>query len=102
MGPHHPSNPFMMHPRFPMPTPGPHGMISPIAHLTVNGGDGNSSEMIDLSNLTPNSISCDAQLNGGLGSPVVTGNSDENQLKTKKPKKSLKKKTRTSAMKEDV
>lgn len=68
-----PPNPFMMHPRFPMPMAGSHRVISPIPNLTINGGDANNSEIIDSSNLTPNSISCDAQSNGALGSPVVTG-----------------------------
>ena len=68
-----PPNPFMMHPRYPMPPPS--GL-----HLTINGGDANNSELIDSTNLTPDS-------------PVATG---------KKSKKSLKKKTTTTTTKEEV
>jgi len=62
-----------MHPRFPIPPGGPHGMLSPISHLITNGSDANSSEMIDSSNLTPNSTSYDAQSNGAVVSPLPDG-----------------------------
>jgi hypothetical protein len=39
-----------MHPRFPIPTPGSHGMISPISNLMTNGNDLISSEIIDSMN----------------------------------------------------
>jgi hypothetical protein len=41
-----------MHPRFPMPNPGPHGILSPISHLINNSNDANTSEIIDSSNST--------------------------------------------------
>lgn len=106
-----PPNPFMMGPRFPMPVGGPHGMISPIPHLMTNGSGGgsdtNSFEIVDSTNITPNSTSYDVQLNGSAVSPTPD---DEHQATTKpkKPKKSLKKKTKTSttttvsSTKEDV
>ncbi len=112
-----PPNPFMMHPRFSMPTNGPQGMVSPITHLITNSNDANNSEIIDSSNITPNSTSYDAQSNGEIVSPIPDGKNfsknikqiiinfvflDEKQIKTKKPKKSLKKKIRTSVVKEDV
>jgi len=95
-----PPNPFLMAPRFPMPPGGPHGMISPIPHLMTNGSaggsDSNSFEMVDSTNITPNSTSYDVQVNGSATSPIPD---DEQQAttKVKKPKKSLKKKTKTSA-----
>jgi len=113
-----PPNPFLMAPRFPMPPGGPHGMISPIPHLMTNGSaggsDSNSFEMVDSTNITPNSTSYDVQVNGSATSPIPDGNQsyrekqnniflffslDEQQAttKVKKPKKSLKKKTKTSA-----
>ncbi|CAF2885569.1 unnamed protein product [Rotaria sp. Silwood2] len=94
-----PPNPFMMGPRFPMSVGGPHGMISPIPHLITNGSgggsDANSFEIVDSINVTPNSTSYDAQLNGSAVSPIPN---DEQQAtaKVKKPKKSSKKKTKTS------
>ncbi|CAF0751568.1 unnamed protein product [Rotaria sordida] len=94
-----PRNPFMMGSRFPMPIGGPHGLISPIQHLITNGSNGgsdaNSFEIVDSVNITPNSTSYDAQLNGSAASPIPN---DEQQATTKpkKPKKSLKKKTKTS------
>lgn len=60
-----------------MPMPGPHGMISPIQHLMTNGSmggsDANSFEIVDSINVTPNSTSYDAQLNGSAVSPVPNG-----------------------------
>ncbi len=47
---HPPPNPFIMHPRFPIPTPGSHGMMSPISNLMTNGNDLISSEIIDSTN----------------------------------------------------
>jgi hypothetical protein len=68
----------MMGPRFPMPMPGPHGMISPIAHLMTNGSaggsDANSFEIVDSTNITPNSTSYDVPLNGSAASPIPDGN----------------------------
>jgi hypothetical protein len=67
-----PPNPFMMGARFPMPVGGLHGMISPIPHLITNGSggsDSNSFEIVDPSNITPNSSSYDIQLNGSAASP---------------------------------
>jgi hypothetical protein len=109
---------------------GPHGMISPIPHLMTNGSGGgsdtNSFEIVDSTNITPNSTSYDMQLNGSAVSPTHDGRTlekkefctifilfyflDEHQATTKpkKPKKSLKKKTKTSttatvsSTKEDV
>jgi len=69
--PHLPSNPFIMHPRFPMPNPGP--------FFIPDGSDANSSEILDLSN----SMNYDAQLNEA---------SVADDEKPKKPKKSIKKK----------
>jgi hypothetical protein len=70
-------NPFMMGPRFPMPMGGPHGMISPVGHLMTNGSgagsDTNSFEIVDSANITPNSTSYDAQLNGSAVSPAPDG-----------------------------
>ncbi|CAF4196018.1 unnamed protein product [Rotaria sp. Silwood2] len=94
--------PFMMHPRFPMTPVGPHGIMSPISHLITNGSDTNNSEIIDSSNITPNSTSYDMESNEIAVSPLPD---DEHQTKTKKPKKSLKKKTKTSGtavIKEDI
>ena len=72
-----PPNPFMMAARFPMPMNGPHGMISPIAHLMTNGSGGgsdtNSFEIVDSTNITPNSTSYDAQVNGSAASPPLDG-----------------------------
>ena len=73
-----PPNPFMMGARFPMPVTGPHGMISPIPHLMTNGSggsDANSFEIVDSTNITPNSTSYDTQLNGSAISPTPNGNS---------------------------
>ncbi|CAF1379791.1 unnamed protein product [Rotaria sp. Silwood1] len=95
-------NSFMMHPRFPMTPVGPHGIISPISHLITNGNDTNNSEMIDSSNITPNSMNYDTQSNGIT---TLSLPDDEQQIKTKKTKKSLKKKTKTSGItviKEDI
>ena len=72
MHPPHP-NPFMLHPRFPMPSGGPHGMISPISQLITNGNDANNSGIIDTSNITPNSNSHDVQSNETAGSPIPDG-----------------------------
>jgi hypothetical protein len=76
-----PPNPFMMGPRFPMPVGGPHGMISPIPHLMTNGSGGgsdtNSFEIVDSTNITPNSTSYDVQLNGSAVSPTPDGRSFE-------------------------
>ncbi|CAF3283960.1 unnamed protein product [Rotaria socialis] len=95
-----PPNPFMMGPRFPMSVGGPHGMLSPISHLITNGSaggsDANSFEIVDSANITPNSTSYDAQLNGSAVSPVPNGDEDQTAVKPKKPKKSTKKKTKTS------
>ncbi|CAF1208086.1 unnamed protein product [Adineta ricciae] len=105
-----PPNPFMMGARFPMPIGAPHGMISPIPHLITNGSggsDANSFEIVDSTNITPNSISYDTQLNGSAVSPPPDGE-QQATTKVKKPKKSLKKKSKTSsatvapAAKEDV
>ncbi|CAF1107005.1 unnamed protein product [Rotaria sordida] len=96
------ANPFMMHPRFPMTPVGSYGIMSPMSHLITNGSDGNNSEIIDSSNITPNSTSYDMESNGITTSSLPD---DEQQIKTKKPKKSLKKKTKTSGttvIKEDV
>ena len=75
-----PPNPFMMGPRFGMPMGGPHGMISPIAHLTTNGSvggsDANSFEIVDSTNITPNSTSYDAPLNGSAASPIPDSKTD--------------------------
>lgn len=112
-----PPNPFMMGPRFPMPMAGPMGMISPISHLMTNGSaggsDANSFEIVDSTNITPNSTSYDAQINGSAVSPTPDGTSmfhhekrnlvflvfvDEHQpvtTKTKKVKKTVKKKSKT-------
>lgn len=72
-----PPNPFMMAPRFPMPMGGPHGMISPISHLMTNGSGGgsdtNSFEIVDSTNITPNSTSYDTQVNGSAVSPPPDG-----------------------------
>ena len=68
----------MLHPRFPMPPGGPHGMISPISHLIINGNDANNSEIIDSSNITPNSISHDVQSNETAGSPIPDGENFQN------------------------
>ena len=72
-----PPNPFMMGPRFPMPMPGPHGLLSPIAHLMTNGSaggsDANSFEHVDSTNITPNSTSYDVQMNGSAASPRDDG-----------------------------
>ena len=59
--PHPPPNAFIMHPRFPMPNSGPHGMMSPIAPLITNGSDANNSEIID------------SQSNEVLASPATDG-----------------------------
>ncbi|UJR26027.1 hypothetical protein I4U23_007373 [Adineta vaga] len=109
--PPHPHNPFMMGARFPMPVGGPLGVISPIPHLMTNGSggsDANSFEIVDSANITPNSISYDPQLNGSAVSPTPDGE-QQATTKVKKPKKSLKKKSKTSnstvvasAAKEDV
>jgi hypothetical protein len=61
-----------------MPVGGPHGMISPIPHLMTNGSggsDANSFEIVDSTNITPNSTSYDAQLNGSAVSPTPDGKS---------------------------
>jgi hypothetical protein len=102
-----------------MPVGGPHGMISPIPHLMTNGSggsDANSFEIVDSTNITPNSTSYDAQFNGSAISPAPDGKNfwkekptilcdlnfsyfiEEQQAtaKAKKPKKSVKKKTKTS------
>lgn len=115
--PSHPPNLFMMHPRFPMPTAVPHGTISPIQHWTVNGNDMNSTEMVNSTDITPNSISCDGQVDETADSPPTHGEcnsissfhktngfefSEDKPNKSKKVKKSAKKKTRSSAMIEDV
>ena len=75
-----PPNPFMMGPRFGMPMVGPHGMISPIAHLTTNGSvggsDANSFEIVDSTNITPNSTSYDPPLNGSAASPIPDSKND--------------------------
>jgi len=114
-----PPNPFMMGARFPMPVGGLHGMISPIPHLITNGSggsDSNSFEIVDPSNITPNSSSYDIQLNGSAASPEPNSmkfekkkliicnlnistfiGEQQTSAKVKKPKKSLKKKTKTSA-----
>jgi hypothetical protein len=72
-----PPPPYMMPPHFPMPVPGPHGMISPIAHLVTNGSvggsDANSFELVDSTNITPNSTSYDVPLNGSAVSPYPQG-----------------------------
>lgn len=71
-----PPNPFMMGARFPMPIGGLHGMISPIPNLMTNGSggsDSNSFEIVDASNITPNSSTHDAQLNGSAASPPPDG-----------------------------
>ncbi|CAF4112772.1 unnamed protein product, partial [Adineta steineri] len=94
-----PPNAFIMHPRFPMPTTSPHGMISPLSHLMINSNDTNNSEITDSSNVTPNSTSYETHSNGGILSPVPE---NEKKVKTKKTKKSTKKKTETSIGKEDV
>jgi hypothetical protein len=60
----------MMHQRYPMPTASPHGMVSPISHLIINGNDANNSQIVDSSNITPNSTSHDTQSNGGAASPA--------------------------------
>ncbi len=73
-----PTNPFMLGPRFSMPVGGPHGMISPIPHLMINssgGSDANSFEIVDSANITPNSTSYDAQVNGVAVSPMPDGKS---------------------------
>ena len=72
MGPP-PHNPFMLHPRFPMPPGGPQAMLSPMSHLIINGNDTNNSGIIDSSNITPNSINYDTQLNGAGISPASDG-----------------------------
>ncbi|UJR22902.1 hypothetical protein I4U23_025930 [Adineta vaga] len=97
--PHPPPNAFMMHPRFPMPTTSPHGMISPLSHLMINSNDMNNSENVDSSNITPNSTSYERQSNEGVLSPVPENGK---QVKTKKTKKSSKKKGETSLVKENV
>ncbi len=78
-----PPNPFMMGPRFPMQMGGPHGMISPIPHLMTNGSGGgsdtNSFEIVDSTNITPNSTSYDMQLNGSAVSPTHDGRTLEKQ-----------------------
>jgi len=68
----------MLGPRFPMPVGGPHGIISPIPHLMINssgGSDANSFEIVDSANITPNSTSYDAQVNGAAVSPMPDGKS---------------------------
>ncbi|CAF1624304.1 unnamed protein product, partial [Adineta steineri] len=95
-----PPNPFMMGARFPMPPMGgPHGLISPIPHIMTNGSgagsDTNSFEIVDPSNITPNSTTYDAQANGSAVSPTPDGE-QQVSAKVKKPKKTLKKKTKTS------
>ena len=75
----------MMGPRFathmPMPMPGPHGMISPIAQLMTNGSaggsDANSFDYVDSTNITPNSTSYDAQINGSAVSPTPEGTTSD-------------------------
>jgi hypothetical protein len=62
-----------MYPRFPMSTPGSHGIVSPIPHLLTNGNDTNNSGIIDSSNLTPNLTSYDVQSNGAVVSPIPDG-----------------------------
>lgn len=54
-----------------MPMGGPPGMISPIQPIMMNGNssDANSFEIVDSVNVTPNSTSYDAQLNGSAISP---------------------------------
>ena len=69
-------NLFMMHPRFPMPTAVPHGTTSPIQHLIVNSNEMNSTEMVNSSDITPNSISCDGQVDGMGDSPATHGEHD--------------------------
>jgi hypothetical protein len=72
-----------MGPRFPMQMGGPHGMISPIPHLMTNGSGGgsdtNSFEIVDSTNITPNSTSYDMQLNGSAVSPTHDGRTLEKQ-----------------------
>lgn len=71
-----PPNPFMMGARFPMPMGGLPGMTSPIQHLMTNGSggsDANSFEIVDSTNITPNSTSYDTQLNGSAASPTPDG-----------------------------
>lgn len=111
-----PPHPFMMHPGFPMANLPPHGTISPTQQLTINGNEPNSVEIVNSTNLTPNSLSYDGQTNDGIHSPASNGEShsiisissdrssfpEEKPTKSKKVKKSTKKKTRTSAMIEDV
>ncbi len=75
---HPPPNPFIMHPRFPISTPGPHGMMSPISHIITNGNDLTSSEIIDSSNLIPNSTNYDTQSNENVISPVPDSKSFQN------------------------
>jgi len=94
-----PPNPFMMGPRFPMPMAGPMGMISPISHLMTNGSaggsDANSFEIVDSTNITPNSTSYDAQINGSAVSPTHDDEQQPVTTKTKKVKKTVKKKSKT-------
>lgn len=59
--------------RFPMPMGGPPGMLSPIPPIMSNGSDTNSFEIVDSVNVTPNSTSYDAQLNGSAVSPTPPG-----------------------------
>ena len=70
-----PPNLFMMHPRFPMANLPPHGAISPTQHLIINGNETNSAEMVDFSNLTPNSLNYDGQTNDSIHSPSTNGKS---------------------------
>lgn len=91
--PPHP-NAFIMHPRFPISIPGPHGIMSPIPPLMVNNSDNNQSEIFDTSSSIVNDLN---------GSSTADSSFKENVdgkklLKSKKSKK----KTRTSTVKEEV
>jgi hypothetical protein len=53
-------------------------MMSPISHIITNGNDLTSSEIIDSSNLIPNSTNYDTQSNENVISPVPDSKSFQN------------------------